>query len=63
MTYENLSDSELLRYADSQYTNPLVKALTERLEMRLRDIDELEHLLGRKAPQPVPSDAQTKLNF
>jgi hypothetical protein len=63
MTYENLTDPELLRFADAHYANPLIKALTERLEMRLRDIDELEHLLGRKAPQPIPNDAQMNFNF
>jgi hypothetical protein len=63
MTYDNLSDSELLRAADTFYADALIKALTERLEMRLRDLDELEHLLGRKAPQPIPNDAQMKFNF
>lgn len=63
MIYENLSDSELLRFADAHIADPLIKALAERLEMRLRDIDELEHLLGRKAPQPLPTDNQMKLNF
>jgi hypothetical protein len=63
MIYDNLSDSELLRFADAHYADPLIKALTERLEMRLRDLDELEHLLGRKAPQPIPTDAQLTFNF
>ena len=63
MTYDNFTDSELLRAADAFYTDPLVKALTERLEMRLRDIDELEHLLGRKAPQPLPNVAQMELDI
>jgi hypothetical protein len=61
MNYDNLSDGELLRYADTYYDKPLIKALIERLEMRLRDIDELEHLLGRKAPQPQPDDNQLNL--
>lgn len=63
MTYENLPDSELLRFADAHYANPLIKALTERLEMRLRDLDELEHLLGRKAPQPLPNSNQLELDI
>lgn len=63
MTYDNLTDSELIRSADTFYHDPLVKALTERLEMRLRDIDELEHLLGRKAPQPLPNTAQMELDI
>ena len=58
MNYDNLTDGELLRYADEHYNNPLIKSLIERLEMRLRDIDELEHLLGRKAPQPQPDERQ-----
>lgn len=58
MNYDNLTDGELLRYADIYYSSPLIKALIERLEMRLRDIDELEHLLGRKAPQPQPDENQ-----
>lgn len=63
MTYDNLTDSELLRAADTYYQNTLVKALTERLEMRLRDIYELEHLLGRKAPQPIPNTNQLELDI
>ena len=63
MIYENLSDSELIRYSDAHMGSPLIKALVERLEMRLRDIDELEHLLGRKAPQPAPADTQLTFNF
>ena len=63
MTYENLSDNELIRAADTFYQNALIKALTERLEMRLRDIDELEHLLGRKAPQPIPNSQQLELDI
>jgi len=63
MTYDNLTDPELLRFADAHYADPLIKALTERLEMRLRDIDELEHLLGRKAPQPLPNSQQLELDI
>lgn len=63
MTLDNLTDAELLRHADAHYNNPLIKALMERLEMRLRDIDELEHLLGRKAPQPLPNSHQLELDI
>lgn len=41
MTYDHLTDEELLRYADGQ--TGLIKALCERLEMRMRDVYELEH--------------------
>ena len=63
MTLDNLTDAELLRHADAHYTHALIKALTERLEMRLRDIDELEHLLGRKSPQPLPNSNQMELDI
>jgi hypothetical protein len=63
MIYDNLTDAELLRAADTFHREALVKALTERLEMRLRDIDELEHLLGRKAPQPMPNINQLELDI
>jgi hypothetical protein len=63
MTLDNLTDAELLRQADAHYNNPLIKALIERLEIRLRDIDELEHLLGRKAPQPLPNTNQRELDI
>jgi len=63
MTLDNLTDAELLRHADEHYNNPLIKALIERLEMRLRDIEELEHLLGRKAPQPTPNNRQLELGI
>lgn len=63
MTLDNLTDAELLRHADAYYANTLIKALTERLEMRLRDIDELEHLLGRKSPQPLPNSNQMELDI
>jgi len=40
MTYDHLTDKELLRHADGQ--SGLIKALSERLEMRLRDVEELQ---------------------
>lgn len=43
--YDHLTDQELLRLI--MFTNdPLVQALAERLEMRLRDIQELERQSG-----------------
>lgn len=51
--YDHLTDQELLRYADGQAG--LIKALAERLEMRLRDIEE------RDKPTPVEDDRQLKL--
>jgi hypothetical protein len=53
MRYENLTDDELLRVADGQAG--LIKALAERLEMRLRDIEELDK------STPVEDDRQLKL--
>jgi hypothetical protein len=40
MTYDHLTDKELLQHADGQ--SGLIKALSERLEMRLRDVEELQ---------------------
>jgi hypothetical protein len=40
MTYDHLTDEELLRHADGQ--SGLIKALSERLEMRLRDVEDLQ---------------------
>ena len=40
MTYDHLTDKELLQHADGQ--SGLIKALSERLEMRLRDGEELQ---------------------
>jgi hypothetical protein len=53
MTYDNLTDEELLRVADGQAG--LIKALAERLEMRLRDIEEMDK------PTQVEDDRQLKL--
>jgi hypothetical protein len=54
-----MTDEELIRYADGQGT--LVRVLCERLEMRLRDIEELEHLLGRQLAKPEPDPRQGEL--
>lgn len=43
--YDHLTDDELLRVLRTNY-DPLVRALCERLEMRLRDIDDLEKQYG-----------------
>jgi hypothetical protein len=53
MIYDNLTDDELLRVADGQAG--LIKALAERLEMRLRDIEE------HSKSTPVEDDRQLKL--
>ena len=53
MIYDNLTDDELLREADGQAG--LIKALAERLEMRLRDIED------RDKPVNVEDDEQLKL--
>jgi len=63
MRYENLSDEELIRFAVSS-NNMLVLALVERLEMRLRDIDELQHTRAKRdplSPRPHPDDRQLEL--
>jgi hypothetical protein len=41
MNYDNLTDEELIRYADGH--TGLIKVLSERLEMRLRDMQDLAH--------------------
>lgn len=51
--YDHLTDDELLRVADGQAG--LIKALAERLEMRLRDIED------RDRPKPISNDQQLNL--
>lgn len=63
MRYENLTDEELLRvvYASG---DALARAVGERLEMRLRDIEELDHTQAKRdpqAPRPHPDDRQLEL--
>ncbi len=53
MNYDHLTDQELLRYADGQAG--LIKALAERLEMRLRDLED------KFEPRPADDDKQLKL--
>jgi hypothetical protein len=43
MNYDNLTDEELIRVADGQ--SGLIKVLSERLEMRLRDMQDLAHTM------------------
>jgi hypothetical protein len=43
MNYDNLTDRELIRFADGQ--SGLIKVLCERLEMRLRDMEDLAHTM------------------
>ena len=39
--YTNFTDKELIRTADnSNYTDPLVLAIIERLDMRMRDLQD-----------------------
>lgn len=46
MNYDNLTDEELIRFADGH--TGLIKVLSERLEMRLRDVKDL----SRTMPDP-----------
>jgi hypothetical protein len=41
MEYDHLTNEELLRYADGQ--SGLIKTLCERIEMLMRDVQDLEH--------------------
>jgi len=43
--YDHLTDDELLRLVRFN-DDPLIRALCERLEMRIRDIEELERRTG-----------------
>jgi hypothetical protein len=43
MNYDNLTDEELIRFADGH--SGLIKVLSERLEMRLRDMRDLAHTM------------------
>lgn len=43
MNYDNLTDEELIRFADGQ--SGLIKVLSERLEMRLRDMQDLSRTM------------------
>jgi hypothetical protein len=54
MTYDHFTDYELLRIADGQAG--LIKALAERLEMRLRDLDDLT--VERKTPPSDPAQLE-----
>jgi hypothetical protein len=51
--YDNLTNDELLRYADGQAG--LIKALAERLEMCMRELEE------RDRPKPIGNDQQLNL--
>ena len=43
MNYDNLTDEELIRFADGH--SGLIKVLSERLEMRLRDMHDLAYTM------------------
>jgi hypothetical protein len=53
MNYDNLTDEELIRYADGQ--SGLIKVLSERLEMRLRYMQDFE------IANPIPDPKQLNL--
>ena len=43
MNYDNMTDEELIRFADGH--SGLIKVLSERLEMRLRDVEDfIDHM-------------------
>jgi len=52
MNYDNMTDKELIRFADGQ--SGLIKVLSERLEMRLRDVEEI----ARQTPPPNPDQLE-----
>lgn len=54
MNYDHYTDEELLRVADGQAG--LIKALAERLEMRLRDLIDLT--VERKTPPSDPAQLE-----
>lgn len=54
MNYDNLTDKELLRVADGQAG--LIRALAERLEMRLRDLEERDVEVRGKPFNPSQLD-------
>ena len=43
MNYDTLTDEELIRFADGH--SGLIKVLSERLEMRLRDMEDLSRTM------------------
>jgi len=59
MNYDMLTDEELIRHADGQ--GKLVQVLCERLEMRLRDIEDLAHQLGKQLPKNDTDPRQMEL--
>ena len=50
MTYDHLTDEELIRHADGQ--SGLIKALCERLEMRIREVEDLAYQAWDTPPEP-----------
>lgn len=53
MTYDNMTDDELIRHADGQ--SGLIKALSERLEMRQRMYRDL---LAEEIPPTNPAQQE-----
>lgn len=59
--FDHYTDEELLRVANGQAG--LIQALAERLEMRIRDLDEVERVTqARREHRPVPPE-QASLDF
>jgi len=54
MTYDHLTDEELLRHADGQ--SGLIKALSERLEMRIRDMKDIIEPSNIRRHNPYQKD-------
>lgn len=53
--YENFSDQELLRMAQHE-THPLLVAIAERLDMRLRDLEDYDACPRPHHPQQLELD-------
>jgi hypothetical protein len=55
MNYDNLTNDELIRVADGQAG--LIKALAERLEMCMRDLEDM-NVPTRKTPPADPNQLE-----
>jgi hypothetical protein len=53
--YENFSDQELLRMAQHE-THPLLVAIAERLDMRIRDLEDYDAVYKPHHPQQLELD-------
>lgn len=61
MMFDHYTDEELIRYAQGQAG--LIAALSERLEMRLRDLDEVERVTQARRDHRPPAPGQQALDF